>query len=183
MPKKSTIAQLPPDILATLQELLRDPRVSQLEVTAQINELLAAAGSEDRVSKSSVNRYAVKMEEVGAKLRQSRDIAEMWIGKLGAAPQGQVGHLVNEIVRTLAFDCAMTLAEGEEPVPPKMLKDLAIAVERLERAATQNVKREDEIRKQALSDATEQACEVAKNNGLSEDAIKQIRAKVMGIHG
>ncbi len=148
MPRPSTIKALPPDILERLQELLRDPRVSQLEVTARINDLLAAEGYDLRVSKSAVNRYAVQMEEVGAKLRQSREIAAMWIGKLGAAPQGQVGHLLNEIVRNMAFDAAMRLAEGEEPVHPKLIKELALAVARLEIAASSSVKRESEIRRQ-----------------------------------
>ncbi|WP_156182845.1 phage protein Gp27 family protein [Marinobacter subterrani] len=46
-----------------------------------------AEGHEERLSKSAVNRYAVRMNQVGEKLRQSREVAEMWIAKLGAQPQ------------------------------------------------------------------------------------------------
>jgi hypothetical protein len=87
----STIDLLPDEIRQQLQELLRDPRCSQLEATARINAILEEDGHEERVTKSSVNRYALRMEQVGAKLRQSREIAEMWVGKLGAAPQGKWG--------------------------------------------------------------------------------------------
>ncbi len=149
----SSIDLLPDDIREKLQECLRDPRCTQLEATRKINEILETEGHPDRLSKSAVNRYALRMEEVGSKLKQSREVAEMWIGKLGAQPQGQVGHLLNEMVRTLAFDCAMTLSEGEDPIPPKMLKDLSIAVERLEKAASENVKREEDIRRQAAAKA------------------------------
>jgi hypothetical protein len=175
----STIELLPDEIRQQLQELLRDPRCSQLEATRRINEILEEEGHEERVTKSSVNRYSLRMEQVGAKLRQSREIAEMWVGKLGAQPQGQVGHLLNEMVRTLAFDCAMTLSEGDEPIPPRMLKDLSIAVERLEKAASENVKREVEVRKQALADAADAAGKTAQQAGVSAETIQKIRRDVL----
>ncbi len=177
----SSIDLLPDDIRVRLQECLRDPRCTQLEATAKINAILANEGHPDRLSKSAVNRYALRMEEVGSKLKQSREVAEMWIGKLGAQPQGQVGHLLNEMVRTLAFDCAMTLSEGEDPIPPKMLKDLSIAVERLEKAASENVKREEEIRRQERQRAADQAAKIAKKGGLSSDTVQEIRRQILGI--
>lgn len=177
----STIDMLPPDIKAKLQELLRDPRVTQLAATTKINVVLEQEGHEERVTKSSVNRFAVRMEEVGAKLRQSREIADMWVGKLGSQPSGQVGHLLNEMVRTLAFDAAMQLSEGDTPVAPKMLKDLSIAIERLERASSENEKRTAEIRKQALVDAASQVTSVAKKGGLTDAAANEIRKKILGI--
>ncbi len=177
----STIDLLPSDIKEKFQELLRDPRVTQLQATAKINAILEAEGHEDRLSKSAVNRYALRMEEVGSKLKQSREVAEMWVGKLGAQPQGQVGHLLNEMVRTLAFDCAMNLSEGDEPVEPKMLKDLSIAVERLEKAASENVKRETEIRKQAFTEAADQAAKIAKKGGLSAERVQELRKEILGI--
>lgn len=177
----SSIDLLPAEIKEQLQELLRDPRCSQLQATAKINAILEAEGHDDRLSKSSVNRYALRMEQVGAKLRQSREVAEMWVGKLGAQPQGQVGHLLNEMVRTLAFDCAMNLSEGDEPIPPRMLKDLSIAVERLEKAASENVKREEDIRKQERERAADQAAKIAKKGGLSSDTVQEIRRQILGI--
>ncbi|WP_244913019.1 DUF3486 family protein [Methylophaga nitratireducenticrescens] len=119
MARASTIDKLPADILEQLQTLLRDPRVTQIDATQSINEALQHEGYDITVSKSAVNRYSMKMEDVGAKLQQSREMAQMWIGKLGAAPQGQVGKLINEIIRTMAFDTAMHMSEGEDPVPLK----------------------------------------------------------------
>ena len=100
----SSIEKLPPDILEKLHELLRDPRVTQLDATRRINEVLAENGHEERVSKSSLNRYSQRMEQAGERLRHVRQVAEMWIAKLGSQPQGQLGHLVNEMLRTLAFE-------------------------------------------------------------------------------
>ena len=175
----SSIDRLPDDIKERLQELLRDPRVTQLEATARINRILVEEGHPERLTKSSVNRYFVRMEEVGAKLRQSREVAQMWIGRLGAEPQGEVGKLLNEMVRALAFEATMQMSEGSEPVEPKMLRDMAIAIEKLERATTENVKREREIRQQALKEAAERVSDTAKQEGVSADTIQKIRRDVL----
>ena len=186
MPRPSSIERLPPDILEQLQALLRDPRVTQLDAVARINVILEEEGHPDRVSKSSVNRYAVRMNEVGERLRQSRQVAEMWIAKLGAQPQGQVGHLVNEILRTLAFDLSMTMQQGEigiedAPEVAKMLKNMAIAMERLEKAASENVKREQEIKRQAAEAAADVTEKALVNQGMSRDSIDTIKREILGI--
>ncbi|OGB77384.1 MAG: hypothetical protein A2496_04490 [Burkholderiales bacterium RIFOXYC12_FULL_60_6] len=185
MGQPSSIARLPEDILAKLQELLRDPRVTQLEATGKINEILAADGHPERVTKSAVNRYSLKMEEVGAKIRQSREMADMWIGKFGAAPQGQVGLLITETLRTLAYELTMKLQDAAIDDPETMaatisqLKALSLAVQRLEASTTLNVKREAEIRKQALARAAENVVSEAKRQGTSAASIDALRAAIM----
>lgn len=184
--KQSSIDRLPEDILDELHELLRDPRVTQLEATRLINEILAAEGHEDRVTKSAVNRYDIKMRSAGERLKQSREMAKMWIGKFGAAPQGQVGHLVNEILRTLAFDLSLKLQDAElsdENLPGiiSQVKALALAVQRLEASSTINVRREAEIRTQErerLKEKTLKAVGEAKE--LDINALKERIEKVYG---
>ncbi len=178
MSQPSSIELLPDDIRIKLQELLRDPRVTQIEATRRINDILEAEEHPENVSKSAVNRYALKMEKVGAKIRQSREVAKMWIGNLGAAPQGEVGKLLNEMVRTLAWDATLEMAEGSEPVKPKMLKDMAIAIERLERAATTNVKREEEIRAQERKTAKDEAVSTL-SDIADKETIKKFRKKYL----
>lgn len=177
----STIDMLPPDVKEKLQELLRDPRVTQLAATEKINKVLAEEGHEERVTKSSVNRYAMRMESVGAKLRQSREIAQMWIGRLGAEPQGEVGKLLNEMVRSLAFEATMQMAEGDAPIEPKMLRDMAIAIEKLEKAASENIERDEKIRKQERERAAETAAKIAKKGGLSVERVNDIRNQILGV--
>jgi len=178
MAQRSSIERLPDDIREKLHELLRDPRVTQLEAARRINAILEEEGLPDRVSKSAVNRYSVKMEEVGARLRQSREIAKMWIGKLGAAPQGEVGKLLNEMIRTLAFEMVLNLSEGTIEAEPKMLKDLAVAVERLERAATTNLKREQEIRARERDAAKKDAMDTLEKIA-DEKTIREFRKRFL----
>lgn len=165
--QQSSIDRLPEDIRERLQELLRDPRVTQLDAVREINTILSNEGDPNRVSKSAVNRYALRMEDVGAKLRETREVARMWIGKLGSEPQGEVGKLLNELVRTLAFRAAMKASEADddEPIDPKLLKSLAVSVYRLERAANENAVLEDKIRKRALSEMADKVAAEEKTSG------------------
>lgn len=186
MPRPSSIDTLPPDVLEQLQALLRDPRCTQLGATARINAILAETGRDDVISKSAVNRYAVKMDRVGDKLRQSREMAEMWIGKIGATPQGQLGHLINEMLRTLTFDLSLKLQDGEitaEDMPGTidMLKNLSLSVMRLERASSENVKREQEIRTQERSVAADLAAKAGRSRGLTAEAVDALRREILGI--
>lgn len=185
MARQSTVNKLPPDILESLQALLRDPRITQLQATAQINEILAQTQAGTVISKSAVNRYAQRMDKIGKRLTESREISKMWIGKLGAEPQGEMGKLLNEIIRTLTIETTMQMAEGEDPVSPKMLSQLALAVQRLEASATDNLKRDEEIRKQERIKATEKAAELTASSlhkqGMSQSAIDTIKREILGI--
>lgn len=187
MPQVSSIDKLRADIKGKLQELLQDPRVTQLEATEIINSILEEEGLPERVTKSSVNRYAVKMEEVGAKLRQSREIAEMYIARVGASPQGQTGLLINEMLRSMAFDLTLRLQDADITDPETMsatidqLKALALGMQRLEQSATINVKRENEIRKQALTDAAEAVEKAAVQKGMNAEEASFWRQQVLGV--
>ena len=181
----SSIDQLPADVREALNGWLRDPGLSQIEATARTNLLLAELG-QPPVSRQAVNRYDLRMREAGRRLVESRQTAEMWIGKLGAAPQGQLGHLVNEILRTLAFDLSLRLQDGElnaETIPGviEQLKSLSLAMRRLESAATDNVAREREIRRQAAEAAAETVANVGGKRGLSAEAIAAIRRELLGM--
>ena len=180
--QQSSIDRLPPDILDSLRELLRDPRVTQLEATRRINEILADEGAQERLSKSAVNRYARRMENVGAKLRESREISKMWIGELGSEPAGEVGKLVNEMVRTLAFRVALKANESDEDIDPKMLKSLAIAVHRLEQAAEKNAKVEEQIRQKAIKDVAEQVdAETRASGAMTAERFREIIKEQYGV--
>ncbi len=187
MPKPSTIEILPPDIKANLQAWLQDPRITQEEATRRTNALLDLAGVPERVTKSSVNRYAVRMAEVGEKLKQSREVAQMYISQVGAAPQGQTGLLINEMLRTMAFDLTLKIQDADIADPEIMaatidqVKALALAVQRLEQSATINVKREAEIRKSALADAAEAVEKAAVQQGLNAEQAAFWRQQVLGV--
>lgn len=191
--QQSSIDLLPDAVRSRLQEMLQDRKLTQLEAVRRLNAALATMqeqgtlppGAPEQVSKSAVNRYALDMDQAGAKLRQSREVAEMWIGKLGAAPQGQVGNLVNEILRTLSFDVTLMLSNGgidpeSAPAVVGMLKDLALTSQRLEQASTLNVKREEEIRQQERARLQSETIKAIDSDGASSEALK---AKIREVYG
>lgn len=187
MGKPSSIETLPPDILERLQELLRDPRVTQLDATKEINKILAKQGLEPR-SKSAVNRYAISFNDVLEKKRQSNEVMKAWIGQVGDIPDGDFGRGIVEIVRTLAFDMSLLAHQSElttEKLPGsvKMLKELAVAVEKIERAASENEKRAAQIRQQALEETAEKLDELGRKpgSGIDADTLKRIRREVYGL--
>lgn len=193
----SSVDLLPAGVRRQLQAMLDDPRITQLQAVERVNSVLAelrAAGDPEvldpacpeAVSKSAVNRYDLQMRDVGERLRQSREVADRWINKLGAAPQGQVGNLINEILRTLSFDVTLFMQEGTldaetAPAVVGMLKDLALTTMRLEKAANLNVEREKEIRKQATEAAANVAEKTLAGQGMSRDSIDTIKREILGI--
>ena len=184
MSRASSVAGLPPDILTELNRLLSDPRCSQCGATDKINAVLAAEGHAERLSKSAVNRYSIKMAEVGRRLQERHQVADMWVGKFGRLPQGQLGQLIIQMVHGLAFDAGVQLSEAPMdaeamPATVKMLKDLAQTLEKTEHAASLNAEREREIRRQAAEQAASAAVASAKKAGLSKDTIKTIRRDVL----
>lgn len=186
MGRKSTIAKLPDAVKDALNAYLRDTTLTQAEAAERTNALLEAMGLDYRISTSAVNRYSQRMEEVGERLRQSREVADMWIAKLGNQPQGKLGALTNEIVRTLAFEVSLLVQDSgidadNAPEVVKMIRDLAIAQERLEKAATENEKRTVEIRKQAAAEAAEAMEKTAKSAGLKAETVRLIKSEILGI--
>lgn len=184
MSRASSVDRLPPDILAELNRLLSDPRCSQCEAKDQINAVLAAEGHAERLSQSAVNRYAIKMNEVGRRLQERHQVADMWVGKFGRLPQGQLGQLIIQMVHGLAFDAGVQLSESAidaeaMPATVRMLKDLAQTLEKTERAASLNAERERQIRQQAAEQAARVAEASAKKAGLSSDTINTIRRDVL----
>ena len=172
MTKKSSIQKLPTEVRDFLNQLLRDNQHTQLDITDQINEQLSQLDLQP-VSKSAVNRYSMKMAEVGKKIQQTREISQMWIDKLGSSPGGQVGHLLNEIVRTMAFDMTTNLADGD--ITPELISQLALAVQRLEQASAESEKRERQIKEAVKKEAMQKVETTAKNKGLSKLTIAQIK--------
>ena len=75
----------------------------------------------------------------------------------------------------------MHMSEGEEPVAPKMLAQLALAVQRLESAANMNEEREKEIRKEAAMEAAEVAAKSMANQGMTKAKVESIRREILGL--
>ena len=127
------------------------------------------------------------MRTVGEKLQQSRQVAEMWIAKLGSEPGGRLGHLVTEMLRTLAFDLALRLQDAElddEKLPGvvEAAAKVSLMAARLERSSEISERRERELKREA---AEELAKKAAQSERKAKRAItsEEIREMVQEIYG
>jgi len=180
--RASKVDLLPPDIKTRLAMMLRDKMFSQAEILEEINDLIRDCGLPETalLSKTGLNRYASKMEQMGAKIRESREMAELWAKQFGEAPQSDVGKLLMEAVKTIAFDKAMALGQ-EDDVDPKVINQLALIANRIEQAQAISEERERKIRKEMAQLAAETAEKVVVQAGLSADTVRTIKEQILGI--
>ncbi|STN86256.1 DUF3486 family protein [Escherichia coli] len=179
----SKVDLLPDSIREQLHQMLREKRHTQEEIREAINALIDEHNlpGEMQLSRTGLNRYASRMEKVGAKIRASREMAEVWAAKLGSAPTSDVGRLLMEFVKTLAFETSMSMAEDDKPVAPKALGQLALVAQRLEAAAMTSHKREKAIRDAFAQEMAEKTEELVRAGGLSGGAADTIKREILGI--
>lgn len=184
-PKKnrpSRIHQLPPELKEALDRLLREGRHTQQQILDHVNKLLPQG--EEPISYSGLNRYAVRMSAVGARLRETREVAQVWTAKFGDEPTSDVLQLVVEMVQSSLFRFAMRQEESgddEDVVDAEQLKDVALAIQRLAAASALNAKRQKEIRLAVAEQAANEAETVGREQGLSAEAVRTIKQKILGI--
>ncbi|MBN8107747.1 DUF3486 family protein [Vibrio parahaemolyticus] len=186
--RKSKVELLPEEIRNTLNVFIRSGNMTQKDILEAVNQMIDEAGLGDdaKLSRTGFNRYAKRMEEMGQRLRQSREIAEVWVSKLGDAPTSDVGKLLQEFVRTMAFDTSMKMmeaSEGEdgEVISPKALGQLALVVQRIETAAMSSMKREKEIRAAYAAEAADAVSDELRGlDGMSEQLEDRIRGILLG---
>lgn len=185
--RKSKVNLLPDDIRDALNDFIRSGNMTQEAIREEVNKMIDEAGLPDdaKLSRAGFNRYAKRMEDMGQRLRQSREVAEVSISKLGEAPTSDVGKLLQEFVRTMAFETSMKLMESAEQdgevIAPKALNQLALVVQRIEQAAMTSHKVEKEIRKAFAEEMADKTEQVAKKAGLTSETVKMLKAELLGI--
>ncbi|MCY4430655.1 MAG: DUF3486 family protein [Rhodospirillales bacterium] len=152
--------------------------LSQNQILREVNEVLAGAG-EQPVSKSSLNRYARKMERSAARMREVRQVADMWTARFGEEPGQRVTQMMVDMLEAEVFDAIVRLRDSDEPIDSETLNQLALGMQRLARASEISSKREREIRREMA----EEAAREAKRNNFSDKAADALRAHLAGYRG
>ncbi len=179
--RPSRVEKLPPATKAQLDKDLREGQKTQKQIVEEANQKLT---DEQKISRSGINRYATRMESVGAKLRETREIANVWMARFGDDQGSDVLQLVVEMMQSALFKVALKASDDEseeELFDPKMLKDVSLAVQRLSRAAEMNAKREQALRKEIAAQAAASVEQVASAGGMSQTTIDDIKREILGI--
>jgi hypothetical protein len=183
MGQKSSIDKLPKKLRDKLLAMLNDPACTQAWIVEAIN----GEAGEPVLSKSGVNRYAMRMKKFAEKNRQAREVAEMYLEKCGADTRNKLGKVLNEQIRGVSFDLMWEIEEQQNDgnAKPEALTEILYKLSRslaeLERAEKLNAERTAEIRKETLVQAAEIVEQEAKSAGLTEEALDIIKRKILGI--
>ncbi|EAN7516489.1 DUF3486 family protein [Salmonella enterica] len=174
---------LPDSIRKPLLEMLREKRFTQVQVREEINRLIEEAGLPDemKLSRGAVWRLASENEEVARDLRDLREQTKAMVAELGDKPTGDTTTLILEMTRSLLFRklrAARRDLEDDGEIDIGLLKNIMLAVQRLESAAERSMKREKEIRAAFAEEmANAVTDELRGADGMSE----QLEARIKGV--
>lgn len=174
MGRRSTVARLPKDLADVCHRLIREGSTI-LEITAKLNELDA------EVSKSAVGRYVKSAREQMRQYQDAQAVAGQWVTQLGENPTGDVGALLAEMLKTVAFQALATMApddSGAVATKPMDIMLLAKAIRDLEATSKANIERRAAIEKAAIERAAKKAGEVGTRAGLSQATIDEIQKEL-----
>ncbi|EAO8869064.1 DUF3486 family protein [Salmonella enterica subsp. enterica] len=177
---------LPDSIRKPLLEMLREKRFTQVQVREEINRLIEEAGLPDemKLSRGAVWRLASENEEVARDLRDLREQTKAMVSELGDKPTGDTTTLILEMTRSLLFRklrAARRDLEDDGEIDIGLLKNIMLAVQRLESAAERSMKREKEIRAAYAEEAANAVTEELRGtDGMSEELEASIRRILLG---
>ncbi|MGA0569635.1 phage protein Gp27 family protein [Variovorax sp. VNK109] len=172
--RPSSITQLDPRVKEAVDEAVRDGRLT----IDQIVRLIEEQGAE--ASRSAVGRYVKNARERMEDYRQAQQIATVWVNKLGKEPEGDIGRMLLEMLRVVAFKSIGDM----EAASPEDLMFLGKALKDIAGADKLVVDREVVVRKLIAAEAVKVAAEVAttaKKAGLSDDTIDLIKKRILGV--
>lgn len=178
------IQQMPPEIKARIDEMLRGGS-SQKAILERLQPDFESSGTPP-ISRSGLNRYATRMEAAGRRIREAREVAAVWVAKVGETQTSNVGAYTLEVLRTLVCDLALKVQESDE-LDVEQLREIALTLQRIERASKLNADRERAVRREVAELAAAAAAEAAEaetektGHVLPPEALRAIREQVYGI--
>lgn len=176
MAAKSKIAQLDPRVRGAVDDAVREGRASIDEIVL----LIKSMGGE--ASRSSVGRYVKNASEQLKKFREAQEIAKVWIGKLHADPEGDVGRLLAEMLKTVAFQQIADMGEGDAGSSPMDLMLVAKALDHLSRSQKVDVDRWVKVREKIGTQLKALEEKAARPGGkITVEDLQAIRQDVYGI--
>lgn len=177
MPRKSSITRLDPRIREAVDAAIREGRLTIEELVDLVNT------QGGRISPSAMGRYRQTAEAQMARYREAQEVAKVWIGKLEADPNGDIGRLLPEMLRMVAFQQLADIDE-ETGITPKDLDLLSRAIKNAAGASKTSVEVE-RLRRQIIDAA--KSVETIENEvrsgerKLDADTLKRIREVIYGI--
>ncbi len=187
LPKRrrpSTIDRLDPEIKDLIGKLRIDHGWTIDEILKRLREL----GQTD-VKRSALGRHVKSLEEIGAQLRHSREVAQALVAQVGDAPEDRVADLNIELMHSMILRLVTaTNDEGDgQPVilDPEQTMFMARSLQALAGARKTNADTIFKVRQETAKKAAEVVDAATKDipAGLTRDTVDLIKRRIMGIAG
>lgn len=175
MGRRSSVSRLPKPLREELDRLIREGQHTIDEILAHLQQLGAP------LKRTAVADYRRRMERQLEHVRQAQEVAGAAVAKLGEAGQGDVGRLVAELLKTLAFQILADREEGDAP-DLKEVYLLSRAIKDLESASKASADRELKIRRELAAEAKKRLDAIERDPAVAQDP-KAILARVRAIYG
>lgn len=173
--RRSTVDELPEELRSAIE-------LAIIQKRATVDELVALVDAHGRtVSRSAMGRHRKATAERLAKYRDTQDIAREWMAQFKASPDGDVGQLLAELLKLLAFRTQMEMQEEGTTLDPLQLARLSQMIRNLAASDVVKAKLREEADKAARARAADTAATVAREAGLSAAAVAKIRRDVLGV--
>jgi hypothetical protein len=174
MARRSSIRCLDKRIREAVDRLVREDRATIDQIVAHLEGMMG----KEAPSRSSVGRYVKSTREQMERYREAQELAKVWVGKLEEEPSGDVGRLLSEMLRTVAFQQLAGAGDEGAAVSTKEVALLAGALRDLNAADKISVERIAAIRKQVLAEAAKGVRETARAAGVSGETIDAIMERM-----
>lgn len=175
MGQKSSVRRLPPELRDEIDAMIRDGRATIDELVDYLEE----QGAE--ISRSAMGRYKQTMEASLKRYREAQEVAAGWVTKLGEDQRGDVGRLIAEMLKTVAFQTLAGMGDEDAAAKPMDIMLLAKAIKDLEGSGKLSLEREIRVRQETAKQAVAAVEKVAKGAGLSAETIEHFRAGILGV--
>jgi Protein of unknown function (DUF3486) len=179
----SSIDALPeaaePHVAHAMQDL-RLRKKPQVQILAELNGNLADLGVKS-ISKSAFNRKSLWLASYGQQIENAREIAGVMAERLDAAPEGDVGLLLNETLKTMIFDVLAEASLSPDSASMQMLMQASKSLMALEHSRKLSVDTRTNIMKTFAKKAGEAVDSVGKAKGLTHDTVTEIKRQILGI--
>jgi uncharacterized NAD(P)/FAD-binding protein YdhS len=175
MSQTSTVKRQPPEI----REMIADLRAQGVTIDAIMDKLRDLGAG---VSRSAVGRYVKEIEQVGERIRRSREIADVLVKRLGDAPESRQARLNIELMHSIILQLTMAAeADGVVSLEAKDVLFLTSSLNNLASAQKHDAEFELKIRRAAVQQATAVLDKVAKAKGLSAETVATLKSEFLGI--
>lgn len=182
MGRKSSVDKLPPKVRRIVERRATDPAATSESVRDELTEALP----EDQVPSSrALRRWFAKRDVVIARIKESRELARIFVQEIGERPDGDQGRANAEMLQALIQKAIHQLA-GDEDRDAKLAELLALAkmvklsneggavalrtAEKVEAAARSKLLREQQ---EALKT-------IVREGGISAETERIIKTRLLG---